>query len=324
MRIAVVIPCYRVRDHILQVLSKVGKCVRAIYVVDDKCPENTGHFVSERTDDPRVSVIFNEVNQGVGGAVMKGIAAALRDGMEIVVKIDGDGQMDPVYIRHFVTPIVQGKADLTKGNRFFYLEDIKAMPAIRLFGNAALSFLAKASTGYWNIFDPTNGYIAVDARLLKVLPLNKIDKRYFFETDLLFRVGLMRAKVLDIPMQAHYAGQTSNLKIHREMVRFIGLHLLNLTKRICYSYLLRDFNVASLELLTGLVLTGFGIIFGLAHWRGEEPAVPGTVMISALPLLAGIMLLLSFVNFDVQQVPREAISSRLEALEHSTENRNPE
>ena len=189
------------RDHILQVLSKVGGCAQAIYVVDDKCPENTGQFVLQRNADPRVRVIFNDVNQGVGGAVMTGIAAALRDGMEIVVKIDGDGQMDPAYIPHFVMPIIEGKADFTKGNRFFYLEDIKSMPAIRLFGNAVFSFLAKASTGYWNIFDPTNGYIALDARLLEVLPLDKIDKGYFFETDLLFRVGLMRAKVLDIPMQ---------------------------------------------------------------------------------------------------------------------------
>ena len=272
----------------------------------------------QRNADPRVRVIFNEVNQGVGGAVMKGIAAALRDGMEIVVKIDGDGQMDPAYIPHFVMPIIEGKADVTKGNRFFYLEDIKAMPAIRLFGNAVLSFLAKASTGYWNIFDPTNGYIALDARLLEVLPLDKIDKGYFFETDLLFRVGLMRAKVLDIPMRAHYARETSNLKIHQEMFRFIGLHLLNFAKRIFYSYFLRDFNLASLELLVGLVLIGFGTIYGFAHWHGEEPAVPGTVMISALPILVGIMLLLSFVNFDVQQVPRETISSRLGLRGHST------
>ncbi len=323
-RIAVVIPCYRVRDHILDVLSKVDRSVRVIYVVDDKCPENTGRFVSERNTDPRVRVIFNEVNQGVGGAVMKGFAAALQDGMEIVVKIDGDGQMDPAYIPHFVMPIIEEKADFTKGNRFFYLEDIRSMPAIRLLGNAVLSFLAKASTGYWNIFDPTNGYIALDVRLLEVLPLDKIDKRYFFETDLLFRVGLMRAKVLDIPMQARYARETSNLKIRREMVRFVGLHLLNLAKRICYSYFLRDFNVASLELFAGLVLNGFGIIYGFAHWRGEEPALPGTVMISALPLLAGIMLLLSFVNFDVQQVPRETISSRLGVRGHLAERRRSE
>src|SRR6476620_11411993 len=134
-RIAVVIPCYRVRDHILGVLSKVGRCTQAIYVVDDKCPENTGHLVMERNVDPRVSVIFNETNEGVGGAVMKGVAAALRDGMEVVVKIDGDGQMDPAYIPKFVMPIIEGKADFTKGNRFFYLEDVKSMPAVRLFGN---------------------------------------------------------------------------------------------------------------------------------------------------------------------------------------------
>jgi dolichol-phosphate mannosyltransferase len=312
-RIAVIIPCYRVRDHILDVMSKVGRCVLAIYVVDDKCPENTGQFVLNRNTDPRVKVIFNEVNQGVGGAVMKGITEALRDKMEIVVKIDGDGQMDPAYIPHFVMPIIEGKADFTKGNRFFYQEDLRSMPGIRLFGNAALSFLTKASTGYWNIFDPTNGYIALDSRLLEVIPLGRVDKGYFFETDLLYHAGLMRAKVLDIPMRARYAGETSNLKIHQEFFRFVGLHLRNLVSRIFYCYFLRDFNVASLELILGLMLTAFGVIYGFTHLGGEHPAVPGTVMLSALPLLVGLVLLLSFVNFDVQQVPREAVSSQLRA-----------
>src|SRR5262249_58924037 len=98
----------------------------------------------------------------------------------------------------------------------------------------------------------------------------------------------------------------------------------NFTKRIFYSYFLRDFNVASLELLVGLVLVGFGTIYGFAHWRGSEPALPGTVMVSALPLLSGIMLLLSFVNFDFQQVPRETISSRLRVRGRSTEKRDRE
>lgn len=306
--VAVIIPCFRVRQHILDVLSKIGEGVDAIYVVDDKCPEGTGTLVHEQCTDPRVRVIFHDSNQGVGGAVMTGITTAIKDGMEIVVKLDGDGQMDPALLPRFLGPIHAEQADFTKGNRFFNPDDVRAMPLRRLLGNAALSFFAKLSSGYWNVFDPTNGFIAADARLMAALPFDKISKRYFFESDLLFRVGLARAKVIDIPIVAHYGAERSNLKIHRELPQFFWLNLRNAVKRIFYNYFLRDFNIASLELVFGLMLTAFGSIYGLANMGGEVAAPPGVVMLAAFPLLTGIMLLLSFINFDAQQVPREPIS----------------
>jgi dolichol-phosphate mannosyltransferase len=310
-RVGVVVPCYGVRDSILSVLERIGADVDVIYVVDDRCPERTGFFVEKEARDPRIRVLFHEFNQGVGGAVLTGIAAALKDEIEVVVKIDGDGQMDPALIPLFVRPIAKGEADVTKGNRFFNLDDVRSMPTARLFGNAALSFLTKLSSGYWNIFDPTNGYVAWDTRLLAIIPRDKLDKRYFFETDLLFRVGLLRAKVLDIPMTAIYADEKSNLRIGRELLPFLFRNLRNFGKRLFYNYFLRDFNVASLEIVFGLVLSLFGLIYGIAHWGGTEAASAGTVMIAAFPLLTGIILLVSFVNFDAQQVPRETISSRL-------------
>jgi dolichol-phosphate mannosyltransferase len=310
-RIGVVIPCFRVQGLVLEVISKIEGLVEAIYVVDDKCPDQTGKLVQDNCADPRVRVIFLDENQGVGGAVLAGVSAAIRDGMDIIVKIDGDGQMDPTLLPLFVKPIKEGMADLTKGNRFYNPDDIWEMPTIRIFGNAALSFFSKLSSGYWNIFDPTNGYLAADARLMAALPLDKIQKRYFFESDLLFRVGLMRAKVMDIPMAARYGKEKSNLRIRSEVFPFFLLHFRNFWKRLMYNYFLRDFNIASLELVFGMLLLGFGTIYALVHWGGEEPAAPGVVMIAALPLLTGIILLLSFVNFDAQQIPREAISSRL-------------
>ena len=310
-RVAVVIPCFGVRRSILDVLSRIGPSVDTIYVIDDKCPEGTGQLISEQCQDPRVRIIFHESNQGVGGAVMTGISAALRDGMQIVVKLDGDGQMDPALVPRFVAPIEAEQADFTKGNRFFNPDDVKAMPLVRLLGNAALSFFAKLSSGYWNVFDPTNGFIAADARLMAALPFDKISKRYFFESDLLFRVGLARAKVTDIPIVARYGDEHSNLKVHRELPRFFLLNLRNAGKRIFYNYFLRDFNIASLELIFGMLFTAFGAIYGIAHMGGEAAAPAGVVMLAAFPLITGIMLLLSFVNFDAQQVPRETISSRL-------------
>ena len=185
-KIAVVIPTYRARNHILDVINEIGPEVARIYVVDDCCPDGSGDFVTTNCKDNRVSVITHAENQGVGGAVMTGYNAAIEDGMDVLVKIDSDGQMDPTLIMDFVIPIVNGETDYTKGNRFFDLEKVRAMPTARLFGNAVLSLMCKLSSGYWNLFDPTNGYTAIHADVARHLPFNKISRRYFFETDMLF------------------------------------------------------------------------------------------------------------------------------------------
>jgi glycosyltransferase involved in cell wall biosynthesis len=156
-KIAAVIPSYKVRRQILDVITNIGSEVERIFVIDDCCPEHSGNFVQANCSDPRVNVIRNDQNQGVGGAVITGYLAAISEDMDIIVKIDGDGQMDPRLIPRFVAPILKGQADYTKGNRFYDLRNISRMPTARLFGNAVLSFLSKLSTGYWNLFDPTNG-----------------------------------------------------------------------------------------------------------------------------------------------------------------------
>ena len=166
MNIAVIIPSYKTCNHILKVIQSIGSEVCKIYVVDDACPENSGDLVEEQCNDPRVSVIRHTKNQGVGGAVITGYKAAIADNMDILVKIDGDGQMDPSLINNFIEPIISGQADYTKGNRFFDLEKIHSMPKMRLFGNAALSLMCKLSSGYWNTFDPTNGYTPSYSRAL--------------------------------------------------------------------------------------------------------------------------------------------------------------
>ena len=187
-RIAVVIPCYRVRDRVCDVLAQIGPEVDHIYCVDDACPDGTGQMLQKVVKDERVRIIFHDQNEGVGSATLSGYRAALRDGATIIVKIDGDGQMDPSLIHLFARPILEGKADYTKGNRFFRLEDVRSMPRSRLIGNAALAFLSKISSGYWGILDPTNGYTAIHASVAGALPFEKIDRGYFFESDMLFHL----------------------------------------------------------------------------------------------------------------------------------------
>lgn len=311
--IAVVIPCFKVNGLVVDVIKSIGAEVSTIYIVDDACPQNVGDLVEKVISDTRVKVLRHTKNGGVGAAVMTGYQAAIADGMEIIVKIDGDGQMDPSLISRFVQPILLGEADYTKGNRFFELEDVKEMPIGRLLGNAILSFVNKLSSGYWDIFDPTNGYTAIHSRVAQKLPMGKISKRYFFESDMLFRLNTLKAVAIDIPMQAKYANEVSNLKIKNIIFEFTGKHIKNFFKRIFYNYYLRDVSVASFELPIGLLMLIFGIVFGLQRIilsnQTGIPTNPGSVMISGLNILIGIQFLLAFLSFDIASTPKKPIGN---------------
>jgi glycosyltransferase involved in cell wall biosynthesis len=308
MNVFVVIPCFKVSAHICDVIKGIGNEVAGIIVVDDACPEKSGVLVEQSCIDPRVRVIFHANNEGVGGAVMTGYQAAMEAGAEIIVKLDGDGQMNPSLITYFVEPIMTGEADYTKGNRFFDLERIHVMPRVRLFGNSVLSLMAKLSTGYWDLFDPTNGYTAIHVDVARHLPFEKISRRYFFETDMLFRLNTLRAVVVDVPMDACYGNEVSNLRVGNIAGEFFIKHARNFSKRIFYNYYLRDLSLASLELPVGMGLLLGGSLFGMYHWflsAQEGTFTPaGTVMLSAMPILMGLQLILAFLGYDIAAVPR--------------------
>ena len=313
--VAVVIPCYREVDRIAAVISAIGQEVTRIIVVDDACPDHTGDHVRTQCPDPRIEVIVHERNTGVGGATLTGYRRALEAGADIVVKLDGDGQMDPALIPALIEPIAEGDADYAKGNRFHQLDHITQMPALRIAGNLMLSFACKISSGYWNIFDPTNGYTAIHAKVAGRLPFEKISKGYFFESDMLFRLNLLRAVVTDIPMPARYGDERSGLKIGRVVIEFTAKHWINTLKRILYSYFLRDFNVASVELALGNVLFLFGVIFGALKWHESATSggvtTAGTVFIAALPIILGSQMLIAFLDFDTRNIPDTPIHRRL-------------
>jgi glycosyltransferase involved in cell wall biosynthesis len=261
--------------------------------------------------DPRIKVLTHQKNQGVGAAVITGYRESLLHRADVIVKIDGDGQMAPEDISRLVGPVLRGEADYVKGNRFFNLEDVRPMPLSRLVGNAGLSFLTKLSSGYWNLFDPTNGFTAIHAAAASLLPMEKLSKRYFFESDMLFRLNALRAVAVDVPLKSRYGEESSNLNIVKALFDFPCLHMRNYLKRLFYNYFLRDFNLASFNLLIGLALVSFGVLFGAIRWiHGYEMnlvASPGTVMLAALPIVLGWQSLMSFINFDLTNVPRRPI-----------------
>jgi glycosyltransferase involved in cell wall biosynthesis len=210
--IAAVIPAYRVSSHIAHVIADMPREVQHVIVVDDASPDALQAALAAVTD-ARLVVIRHDVNRGVGGAMKTGIAKALELEADVVVKIDGDGQMDPSLIPRFVAPIVSGDADFTKGNRFDDLAFIRRMPLMRRLGNLALSFLVKLASGYWHAFDPCNGYVAIHSRVLRRLNVDRLSDGYFFEISLLCEAYFAKAVLRDIPMKPVYADETSSLSI---------------------------------------------------------------------------------------------------------------
>jgi len=311
MNIAVVIPCYREKSHIIDVIESIGDDVSTVIVVDDACPDKTGEHVRNTCSDKRVEVIVLDRNLGVGGATMKGYERALEAGADVIVKVDGDGQMDPRLIPTLVDPIVQGRADYAKGNRFYNLDGLSEMPGLRIFGNLMLSFVSKMSSGYWNVFDPTNGFTALHADTAKQLRFDRIDNSFFFESDILLRLYLLRAVIEDVPMSARYGSEVSSLKVRNVIFEFSIKHYRNTVKRIFYTYFIRDFGIASVQLVMGKLLVLFGLIYGIIGWRESSitgiPATAGTVLLAALPIILGVQMLISFLNYDVKNVPSQPL-----------------
>lgn len=314
--IAAVIPCYRVEREIESVLRTVPSYIKHIIVVDDASPDSTADLVTASVkNDHRILLIRHPLNQGVGGAMVTGYRKALEIGAQVVVKIDGDGQMDMDRLPELLKPLIEGRADYAKGNRFRDFKSLQKMPLIRRIGNMGLGFFSKAATGYWNMFDPTNGFNAIRSEALAQLPLHQIDRTYYFETSMLANLYLIGAVVKDIPMPARYQGEVSSLSIYRVLFEFPVKLITTFVRRLVLKNFIYDFSMASIYLLTGLPLLIFGLTFGIYKWIQyasiRVPAPTGTVMLPTLSVLLGIQLLLSAIEIDLRSVPTEPLSTPL-------------
>jgi glycosyltransferase involved in cell wall biosynthesis len=315
-RIAAVVPAYRVEAQIQSVLRGLPSYLKHVIVVDDGSTDRTADLVrAAARRDRRVILLQHERNRGVGAAMITGYRKALELGAQIVVKIDGDGQMDAHYLPALITPLIQGKADYTKGNRFRDFAALRRMPLIRRVGNIGLGFLAKAATGYWNMFDPASGFVAIRGETLAQLPLDQIDRTYFFETSMLANLYLLEAAVQEVPMPARYKDEVSNLLIERVLLEFPPKLLATFLRRLVLKNFLYDFSMVSVYLLTGVPLLLFGLIFGAYKWvqyyRLGIPAPTGTVILPTLSVLLGIQLLLSAIESDLRSVPTRPLSDPL-------------
>jgi dolichol-phosphate mannosyltransferase len=306
-RVAVVMPAYNEAAHVGGVIQRMPDYVDLIIVVDDRSTDGTV-AAAQAAGDGRVHVVTNKLEQGVGGATVTGMQQALEAQADLIVKVDGDGQMDPQRIAELLRPLVADGYDYAKGNRFLHTDALKQMPKLRLLGSFALTFLTKLASGYWHLFDPQNGFIAARATALRQIDLNSLARDFFFENDMLIRLNVLGCRAKDVAIPAHYGDEESHLRIERILLTFPIYLARGLARRIWEKYVVRDFSPIAVFWLVGVPLLTWGTCFGayrwfLSWWFGH-PASTGTVMLSVLPFLLGFQLVLEAIIQEIRESPR--------------------
>jgi len=302
--IAVVIPCYRVEKQIQKVVAEIPNYVTSIILVNDASPDKTGEVIEElATKNSKITVLHHAKNQGVGGSMITSFQKAIQQNNEIVIKIDGDGQMNVSYFDKLLHAVLEEKYGFAKGNRFFDRKMIQKMPTIRRTGNIGMGFLIKMASGYWNLFDPTNGFFCIHTAVLKKIDFKRLSKRFFFESSLLIELYYTGTKIKDIAMPAIYADEKSNLSIWKTLFTFPPKLCKAFLRRIWLRYFVYDFNIGSLYIFFGVPLFFFGLIFGIIKWVHyaslHTPTPTGTIMIAVISLVLGFQMLLAAVQYDV-------------------------
>lgn len=302
-RIAVVVPAHNEETLVGTVVRTMPDFVDQIIVVDDASSDTTGDSATS-VGDPRVEVVRLDDNQGVGGAILTGHQRALELDADISVVMAGDAQMNPDYLSTLLDPIVDGDAGFTKANRFYDADSFAGMPRHRIFGNIAMSFLTKAASGYWGLFDPQNGYTAIHRSALERLPLHRIAHRYEFENDLLINLNILRVPARDVPIPAVYGQEVSGIRLSKVAPRLLGTLWRGFWHRIWWKYVLQSFSAVALMLFAGIgcVVVGLAIsTFVVVNTLGPPVASPGTVILAIAPLLSGLHFLITAMMLDIQE-----------------------
>ena len=299
--VTVAIPCYKVEQHLKQVVSGLPPFVDSILLIDDCSTDGTPALVDQLADGKRIVALHHERNQGVGGAMKTAFRKAIELKTDIVVKLDGDGQMDASYIAPLVEALKD--AEFAKGNRLFDRQMLRRMPTIRRIGNMGVGFMVKAASGYWNVSDPVNGFFAIRTSTLRQMDLDRVADRYFFESSMLIEMHYTGARIREVTMPAIYADEHSNLSVGKTLFTFPPRLIAAWLRRLHLSYFVYDFNICSLYILVGLPSFLFGLIFGLCEWIHyaslSSPSPTGTIMVAVLTFILGFQMLLAAAQYDI-------------------------
>ncbi len=325
--VGVVVPAYNEEGFVGEVIDTMPEYVDRIYVIDDCSTDGTWDEIqrhAEKVNSRRMQVekepiaadggvttefdrcvvpIQHEKNRGVGGALKTGYLQALDDKLDITAVMGGDGQMDPDILYKFLDPIVEDKADYTKGNRLLYKEFREGMSKWRFFGNSILTFLTKIASGYWKTMDPQNGYTAISGYALENVGVENMYEYYGYCNDLLVKLNAKGMRVADVAMPAIYGDEESSIKYSSYIRRVSGMLLKNFLWRLKVKYLVLDFHPLAFFYFFGAgtaVLGGLGGLWSIfAKVMFNDPLFV-RASLSIMLFTMGSMFLMFAMLFDMQ------------------------
>ncbi len=302
---AVVVPAYNEEPFVADTIESVPAFVDRIYAVDDGSTDDTWREIRDaagrvnaRSDgdafDDRVVPIRHEQNRGVGGAIKTGYLRAREEEIDVTAVMGGDGQMEPEVLGDLFDPIVEGRADYTKGNRFLGQTDSGDMPPFRFVGNTILTALTKVASGYWGNGDPQSGYTAISLRALETADVESMYEFYGYCNDLLVKLNVAEMRVVDVASPITYGDEESHIKYRTYIPKVSAMLGRNFLWRLKTKYLVFDFNPLVAAYAAGAVSSLAAVASAVGELRGaDRTATP--VARGALTLLFALVGVLSFV-----------------------------
>lgn len=307
--IGLVIPAFNEAKLIKKTIQSVPDYVDQIVVVNDASTDTTAQELKHiAKTEPRLTVIANPTNQGVGFSVVTGLKALLSHKIAVIGVIAGDAQCNTNYLQTMIDTLIDGNYDYVKANRFLNHTELKSMPPLRRIGNILITMMTKFATGYYSIFDTQNGYGIFRHETLKQLDFSTIGQRYDYENTLLLALSFQNARIKDVAVPAIYGDEVSTIKFWPVATRALTVVWRGFWKRIYHRYVLNNFHPIALFLFSGLCLGSIGFVFGIiiAYIRlvdGLSPST-GTVMLAVLPFLTGFHLVVTAITLDMSQEPK--------------------
>jgi len=195
-----VIPCLNEDKFIADIVSKSLKHVGKVIIVDDASTDATSGVAAEAGAE----VIRHDSRGGAGAATRTGFEAALRQGADIVVTLDGDGQHNPDEIPAVVEPVVEGRADIVIGSRF--LKEGYCVPPYRKFGIDVITWLYNAGMRA-KITDAQSGFRAYSRKALQAM--NITYPGFGFSIQTLVQARRQGLKIVEAPISCVYHAEGS-------------------------------------------------------------------------------------------------------------------
>lgn len=256
--LAIVIPAHNESKLISDTLNAIPKSIDKIFVIDDGSTDNQNEIISKiMKKNKKIELIVHDKSKGPGGAIISGYKKCMD--FDYTVVIGGDNQMDLSELNSFLKPLLEGKGDYAKGNRFkpeMIEKTLRDMPKIRIFGNSLISILTKISSGFYGTKDVVDGYTVISKKALNTINWDIAWNGYGYPMDFLMRVNAYGFNLIEIPRRPIYlqGERQSQIKPFKYFLKVFPMLMRNFFWRIKFKYYLQEFHPIFIFINGGILL----------------------------------------------------------------------